>query len=218
MFFTIEGNVGAGKTTLLEYLTTAKFDTPHIVCYEPVDEWMNFKLDSNEKSLFELFYENPKKYAFSFQMMALQSRFEHLRNIIAQNKGKIIICERSFLTDSEVFAKLQHEEGNISDIDYHIYKKWHSFFLDILNPDIRGIIYLNTSPAECMKRIEVRKRKGEEGFSAEYMNKLDKKHKDWLYHQEIAPVFEIDGNNEKAHIDVLAKNIIHYINDLTRIE
>ena len=215
MIFTIEGNVSAGKTTLLEFLAKTKFNIPHIVCYEPVDDWLNFKMDTDEKSLFELFYQDPKKHAFSFQMMALQSRFEHIYKTINENKGKIIICERSFLTDAEIFAKLQYEEGNISDIDYHIYRKWHAFFLNILNPDIRGLIYLNTSPEECMKRISVRNRKGEEDFSKDYMDKLDIKHKNWLYHQEIAPVFEIDGNKDIGHIEILSKCIVEYINDAT---
>ena len=189
--FTIEGNVGAGKTTLLKYFE--ENNPEYFVCYEPVEEWINFKLNPGEKSIFELFYEDKKKYAFVFQMMALQSRFENLQKTIEQNKDKIIICERSIFTDYEVFAKLQKQEGNISDIELHVYEKWHAFFMNMLKPDIRGIIYLQTDPTICIERIHKRNRKGEENCSHVYLEHLHTMHENWLQTQKIAPVLTIDG-------------------------
>jgi len=199
--FTVEGNVGAGKTTLLKQLETATFSRPHVVIYEPVDEWMNFRLEEGDKSLFEMFYEDQKKYAFVFQMMAMQSRYESMQKFMEEHADKIIICERSFLTDCEIFAKLNHREGNISDIELHVYKKWHTFFMKVLKPTIKGIVYLHAEPAVCKERIEKRNRHGEEGFSDLYLEKLHESHEMWLSDQTLAPVERIDASGE---IDVAA--------------
>jgi deoxyadenosine/deoxycytidine kinase len=207
MIFTVEGNVGAGKTTILELLEK---NPNTFISYEPVDDWMGCIPENSDKSLFELFYEDQKKYAFSFQMMALQSRFANLQKAIEENKDKIIICERSFLTDYEVFAKLNNQAGNISNVDLHVYKKWHSFFLNVLKPNIKGIIYLQTSPCVCKERIQKRNRKGEESFQDIYLEKLHTMHEEWLHEQKIAPMIIINGNNNGQ--DAIS-NIVNQINE-----
>lgn len=206
--YTLEGNIGAGKTSLLARLKDVCFSKPHVILFEPVDEWMNFRIEGATKSLFELFYEDRKKYAFAFQMMALQSRFEALRQMITMNDGKIVICERSFLTDCEVFAKLNHEEGNISDVEFDVYKKWHSFLMEVLNPNIKGLVYLQVKPEVCKARIIKRNRKGEEEFSDEYLSKLHNYHETWLTSQTFAPSIYIDGNNI-PDIDAIINFINH---------
>ena len=58
-----------------------------IFLQEPVDEWMNIK-DKNGRSVISLFYEDQKRYAFSFQMMAYISRLQRLQEAFnkAQNE------------------------------------------------------------------------------------------------------------------------------------
>lgn len=59
----IEGNLGAGKTTLLSLL--------NISCIkEPVDEWENLK----GTNILKNYYEDPKRWAFTFQLNAIHSR------------------------------------------------------------------------------------------------------------------------------------------------
>ena len=194
MIFTIEGNIGAGKTTLLEALEKTTFKIPHIVYYEPVDNWMQCRLPGLEesKSLFELYYEDRKKYAFVFQMMALQSRYENMLSAMRESPNTIVFCERSFLTDYEIFAKINNEEGNISDMELHVYKKWHSFFLESIDHVIKGIVYLNTDPEVCKERIQKRNRLGEE-LSDEYLFSLHTKHQKWLSNQTLAPCIHVNG-------------------------
>lgn len=195
MIITFEGNVGAGKTSILNLLEKESFSVPHVVIFEPIEEWMNFNLDGG-KSLFQMFYEDQKKYAFVFQMMALQTRYANMVKAIADNPNTIVLCERSFLTDYEIFAKLNNEEGNISDMELHVYKKWHSFFIDVLNPQIKGIVYLNTPPNICRERITKRNRKGEEDISSAYLDQLHVKHEEWLKNQTLTPCIHIDGLDE----------------------
>lgn len=195
MIFTIEGNIGAGKTTLLKLLEDVKFSVPHVVYYEPVDDWMNFRLPGEDKSLFELYYADQKKYAFVFQMMALQTRYENMLRAMKEGENTIVFCERSFLTDYEIFAKINNDEGNISDMELHVYKKWHSYLLDSLNHKIKGIVYLNTDLAVCKERVQKRNRLGEE-LSEDYLSRLHDKHQEWLKNQTLAPCLHINGDTK----------------------
>ena len=71
--FSIEGNIGSGKSTLFEELKNVYSCIPNIVFLEePVSEWEKIKNKQGEPML-QLFYRDPKKYSFSFQMMAFIS-------------------------------------------------------------------------------------------------------------------------------------------------
>ena len=126
--FSIEGNIGSGKSTLVEILKKSKkniklSNLPIVYLQEPVDQWDKIK-NENGISILEEFYKNPKKWAFSFQMMAYISRLSLLKKTIRENPNSIIITERSTFTDRNVFAKMLYDEKNISHIDYQIYNTW----------------------------------------------------------------------------------------------
>ena len=66
MIFTVEGNIGSGKTTLISQLKDVKFDKPHIVVFEKVDEWSKLK-DNEGQDILSLFYKDKQKYSYIFQ-------------------------------------------------------------------------------------------------------------------------------------------------------
>jgi deoxyadenosine/deoxycytidine kinase len=214
MIFTLEGNIGVGKTTALKvFETQLKFDIPHVVVYEPVDDWLKVKAAGQDKSLFELYYEDKVRYGFVFQMYALQTRFEHLIDTIKANPGKIIICERTPLTDCEIFAKMMYEQGFMSPDEFMVYENWYTFITKLVSPHIRGIIYLRSDPSTCVGRIISRKRNGEDGIQLSYLDNVHKQHEAWLNvgnggngGQSSAsniPRLVLDGNNKDntAHIE-----------------
>ncbi len=59
----IEGNLGAGKSTLLSFLNV---DT----IKQPVDLWENV----GGVNILEKYYDDPKRWGFTFQLNALHSR------------------------------------------------------------------------------------------------------------------------------------------------
>ena len=180
MIFTIEGNIGAGKTTLLTDLASSKFSREHIVMVEPVSSWMDCRNGPDEPSLFELYYKDKTKYAFSFQLMAMHSRAQNLIEMVAASKTKVVICERNFLTDYEIFAKMMHKEGFMNDTEMMVYKQWHGFIMDMVKPLIAGTIYLRADPEVCYDRIAKRGRKGEENIDLKYLYDLHFAHESWL--------------------------------------
>jgi deoxyadenosine/deoxycytidine kinase len=72
----VEGNIGAGKSTWLDMVQSHEGELHEVieVVPEPVDQWQ----DCNGTNLLELFYNNPKKYAFAFQQYVLITRLEQV--------------------------------------------------------------------------------------------------------------------------------------------
>jgi deoxyguanosine kinase len=211
MIFTIEGNIGAGKSSLLKLLEDVKFDIEHVVVYEPVDEWMNAKPDPDGPSIFELYYKDKMRYGFMFQMYALQTRIKHIAEVVNDNPGKIIICERCHLTDYEIFAKMLHEQSIINDSEYFVYKSWYNFMVQTTGAHINGVIYLKVNPDICVKRIIKRNRQGEEAIDIDYIKQLHEQHEHWLgnVNVEKEDVYVVDGNNDG---DVDVHRIINFVN------
>lgn len=206
--FTLEGNIGAGKSTLINLLEHAKFNKKHIVMLEPVDKWLNTRPHPDAPSIFEMYYNDKQKYGFLFQMFALQSRMDHLNKVMQENQDNIIICERCFLTDFEIFASMLHSQKVINDAEYFVYKAWYDFVMSIIQPKIKGIIYLAVEPEICVKRIIQRDRKGEENIDIAYIKQLHKQHESWLNNQEQHPILRVDGNGECQDISP----IIEFVN------
>jgi deoxyadenosine/deoxycytidine kinase len=221
--FSIEGNIGSGKSTLVDILKnfspSIKLDHFEIVYLEePVDEWHKIK-NENGVGILEEFYGNPKKWAFSFQMMAYISRIAILKKTIKKNPHCIIISERSVYTDKNVFAKMLYDEKNISEIDYQIYKKWFDEFVKDLR--ISGLIYVNTSPEKCLERVNKRNRQGE-NIPIEYLTKCGNYHNEWI---ETHPnVLTLNGDidfNEKQTSTILKKwvnNIVKFIDNTESVK
>lgn len=121
--FYIEGNIGVGKTTFItllkEYLQQNLLDSS--IMPEPVDAWLNMK-DCKGKNILQYYYENSKKYGFSFQINAFMTRLEAIEIMKKQNK-KYMIAERSVFTDKNVFTMLNYLDHNINDMELKVYEE-----------------------------------------------------------------------------------------------
>lgn len=203
MILSIEGNIGSGKSTIINFLRFLKSDNI-IFVDEPVSEWQNIKSDN--KNALELFYENQKDNSFWFQVLAYITRLKNLMQAIKDNPNKIIISERSIYTDKYIFAKMLYEKNYISDIEYKTYNYWFDTFKEITNVDV--ILYVNTNPEECMKRIIKRNRDEEvDKISLDYLIDCDKKHKDWI-NSSNSKVVTINGHQSIDNIKEFMKDFI----------
>lgn len=194
----IEGLIGAGKTTLCEILK----ENNHVVAVEPVREW-KVKNGSEEFDVLEYFYKEPKKYACMFQTLALRSRVEQGRNI---THGFVERCVHS----DKVFGGIQHELKNMNDVEYATYLyQYEQAVADTIPVD--GHIYIDASVETCMKRIEKRKRTGEDNIESQYLNLLKKHHDLWLNNgKEQSNVLVLDGEKD-LHVESVRDEIISEI-------
>ena len=81
----IEGNIGSGKSTLIDILKKSNLN--YVFIPEPVSLWNEIK-DHDGTTILERYYQDPKSYAFSFQMMAYISRLNLLKTTVEKNSGR----------------------------------------------------------------------------------------------------------------------------------
>lgn len=184
----IEGNIGSGKSTMLRHLRTNLLNNHDeykiIFVDEPVSSWESIR-DAEGRNMIEKYYENPQKYAFAFQIMALTSRLIYLKNAInnalldEETKKIIIITERSLHTDCYVFAELLQKQKNIEDVCFQIYIQLFNEFSS--NYPVDTIIYVDTPPEICYDRIKKRSRTGEEIISLNYLIQCHEEHQIFIY-------------------------------------
>lgn len=176
----IEGNIACGKSTFLEAIRTRYAGNPRVIFLdEPVDMWQSIR-DKYGVSMLQKFYQDPKKYAFSFQMMAFFTRYELLEKAMKENTDCVIITERSIFTDRYIFAQMLHDSGHIEDVEYQIYLRWFEYFSKFVKID--HMVLLQTDPSISLERVSKRGRPGE-AISLDYLEKCH------AYHQTFVKEF-----------------------------
>lgn len=181
----LDGLIGAGKSTLLTALRAAMPDVEFVE--EPVGAWMTLK-NAEGKSLLELFYEDKRRWAYTFQNCAILTRLRAIRGALASTRKRVIVTERSVLTDRYVFAEMLRASGDIDELEWQLYLQWFDTFATDL--PLRGIIYLTTGVGTSAGRIVMRGRHGEENIPLDYLSALDNQHQRWIASTEL-PVLQI---------------------------
>jgi deoxyadenosine/deoxycytidine kinase len=176
LLVSIEGNIGSGKSTLMNYLRTSHGDYNYVE--EPLATWNTIK-DEKDRNLLEVYYSDPIRWSFTFQVCALLSRFQQLETAMQTQRaaGKldsIFVSERCMDTDAKCFAKMLRAEGNISSLEMAIYDQYFAHVKATAPIRLGGIIYLRSTPEMCAERIRRRSRKGEDLISLDYLTKLDR--------------------------------------------
>lgn len=166
-YVAIEGNIGAGKTSLCNNIS--KIHHNYFIIEEEINGILN------------LFYKNPKKYAFTLQWGMLKSRIYQFNLFQLKRKfdpDLIYLNDRSVLGDY-VFAIHNYHLGNLSNKELDVYEETLHGNLDNLSlipyvtePDI--FVYLNTDPNICKHRVEnIRKNNYENDIDLAYYVGID---------------------------------------------
>lgn len=174
----VAGMVGIGKTTLAKALAGR-------MGYRTSLE----KVDGNP--YLNAFYEDFKRWAFHLQIYFLGERFKEHRQIWESPAG--FIQDRSIYEDTDIFARMHFENGNMSRTDYETYT---SLFQAMVmapyfhHPDL--LIYLHGSPDAAIRRIRWRGRQAEEGTPAEYWREMHGRYEKWIADFTACPILKID--------------------------
>lgn len=155
----VEGNIGAGKSTFLSYCA-AKTDI--LVLPEPVEKWRNL----NGANVLRHYYDDPNCWAIPFQLYAGLTIMDHY----AYETGhRLKLIERSLLSARHVFlAHMKRHDtiepamGHIMDVFYDRAAMEH-----VNNP--HAIVYLRTTPAIALARLQGRGRSAESAVSLRYI-------------------------------------------------
>lgn len=197
----IEGNIGSGKSTFLQLLKENIKDV--LFLDEPVEEWNSIK-DISGITILENYYRDPKKYAFSFQIMAYISRLTLLKRAIESKKYDIIITERCLYTDRNVFCKMLYDDDIINLMDYTIYNKWFDEFSELM--ENVHYVYLKTDPFVSNNRVIKRSRKGEE-IDLNYLIKCNDYHDNWLNTEKNVTIIDANVDNKETDLNIWINSI-----------
>ena len=192
-YISIEGNIGSGKSTALSNLEK-EVDT--FIFKEPLACWGNW---------LEKYYQNPKKYCFSFQLKILICFYEMIMNNYIN--GKDIVSERCPESSKIIFAQMAFEDGNMDADEYTLYNQ----YCKLLNYKPTCYIYIKTPPNLCFERMNQRGRIEESEVNLEYLEKLHQQHeKVFVENQDQlnCPVYIIDGTENPEIVRSKVKQII----------
>ena len=218
--YIIEGNIGAGKST---FLKLAEKYLPHVsIALEPLHNWQK---QVYGQSLLSNFYQDPKRWAYTLETLAMMCRVrEHMneQHVIQLQYNRIRLIERSIYSGHYCFTKNSYESGFLSTLEWNIYKQWFSFLIPGKCQPLRGFIYLNVDPEIAYQRIKKRNRLSEKKLTLAYLRNIDQRHKDFLINKvdilpelENIPMLVLNCNNEfeknekqlQNHLDALQKFI-----------
>lgn len=181
----LAGTIGAGKSSLAkalgEHLGTDVF-------YEAVDN----------NPVLDLYYENPKKYAFLLQIYFLNKRFESIK---AAYKDDNNVLDRSIFED-ELFLTLNYKQGNVTKTELDIYKELLDNMMEELDgmpkkrPDL--LIYIDVTFEKMLERIKRRGRSFEQIDSHpelyDYYQLVHGEYPKWYDNYDFSPKMRITGD------------------------
>jgi deoxyadenosine/deoxycytidine kinase len=183
IIISIEGNIGVGKSTFIEKILINNFDDCEKVS-EPVELWKTIT-DENNKNILQIFYEDKKRWAYSFQNIACITRMMKIEETVRTSNKKYIFLDRSLGTDYNVFEKMLYDNGDINEIEHKMYNLWCSFYTNyVRNNNKIFYIYLKSDPKICLERINKRNRIEEKSITIDYLEKLNEYHDNWLLNSE----------------------------------
>lgn len=175
---TIAGTVGVGKSTMTRALAAALgFKTS----LERVDD--NPYLSN--------FYHDFERWAFHLQIYFLAERFKEQKRIFESGGG--YIQDRSIYEDTGIFAKMQYDNGSMSDTDYHTYSDlFEAMVMTPYFPRPDVLIYLEGSLDDVVARIHKRGRPAEQETPASYWRELYERYHEWINGFDLCPVIRVN--------------------------
>jgi deoxyadenosine/deoxycytidine kinase len=183
MHIAVAGNIGSGKSTLTALLAKyygweARFEA---VDYNPY---------------LEDFYHDIARWSFNLEVYFLKQRFKDLLDIA--HADHTVIQDRSIFEGVYVFTANNYAMGNLSDRDFETYMElFDSMMMAVQYPDL--MIYLRASVPHLVANIQKRGRDYEQGIQLEYLQGLNERYEDFIYHKYKGKVLTV----EKDEIDFL---------------
>lgn len=195
MYIAIEALIGAGKSTLVSKLAERDSLMPF---FEPVDA----------NPFLNLYYEDPKRWAYAMQVNLLAVRYKmsleaHLRSL----RGETCVLDRSIYGDA-AFALVQKWDGYFTDAEFESYVKMHELLVpQLAYPDM--ILYLEIAPEDVVERIKKRARDCEAGLPLEYLKKLNEAYQIVLTQlSQHTKIIRIDANPDAETVYQTVKKAI----------
>lgn len=176
MHIAIAGNIGSGKSTLTAMLARHYGWEAR---YEAVDH----------NPYLEDYYRDIGRWSFNMEVYFLKERF---RDLIAIAQAQhTVVQDRTIFEGVYVFMQNNKEMGNLSDRDYDTFMELFSQMMEVVRlPDL--MIYLRASVPHLVGNIQQRGRGYEQTMKLEYLENLNRRYDDFIYHKYKGRVMTLD--------------------------
>ena len=191
----LEGNIGAGKTTVGKTLAASGVFG---FVEEPTQAWR----EGFASNMLQLFYQDPHRWAFTFQVCAFNTRAKTWSEVLAMTDHSRVVLERSIFCDRHVFAENCYRTGLMSLTEYQLYCGMWEFLVSNYCVQPNMILYLRTPAEVCLRRIRDRARAEEGGLALGYLLQLQRLHDEWLLKEPRAIL--LDGEHRWTADEILA--------------
>lgn len=179
MHIAVAGNIGSGKTTLTTMLAKHYGWKPQ------------FESVINNPYL-EDYYKDIQRWSLNLEIYFLKERFKDMLEL--KKSDEDIIQDRSIFEGVYVFAYNNKEQGNMSEIDFKTYMDlFHLMMSFTKEPDL--MIYLHASVPHLVSHIQMRGRDYEQSISLDYLQGLNERYDDFIYHHYKGRVLTIEVDN-----------------------
>ena len=183
MHIAIAGNIGSGKSTLTRLLAKHYGWEPR---FEAVDH----------NPYLEDYYRDIHRWSFNLEVYFLKERFRDL--IAISQTDHTIIQDRTIFEGVYVFMANNKAMGHLSDRDYATYMELFEQMMSVVRlPDL--MIYLRASVPYLVGNIQQRGRDYEQSMQLEYLQNLNDRYDDFIYHKYKGRVMTV----EKDQLDFI---------------
>lgn len=178
MHIAIAGNIGSGKTTLTRMLAK------HYGWETRLEKVIG-------NPYLEDYYRDMRRWSFNMEVYFLKERFRDILDI--EKSERTIIQDRSIFEGVYIFAKNNHLQGTISDLDFNTYMELFEQMMSIVKlPDL--MIYLRADINHLVANIQKRGRDYEQSIKLDYLKGLNKQYEEFITKEYQGRVLTIDVN------------------------
>ena len=179
MHIAVAGNIGSGKSTLTRLLAKhygweARFEA----------------VDHNP--YLEDYYRDIYRWSFNLEVYFLKERFRDLIDIAKADHT--IIQDRTIYEGVYVFMANNKAMGHLSDRDYETYMELFEQMMTVVRPP-ELMIYLRASVPHLVGNIQKRGREYEQTIQLEYLQNLNDRYNNFIYHRYKGRVMTIEKDN-----------------------
>ena len=179
MHIAVAGNIGSGKSTLTKMLAKHYGWEPR---YEAVEH----------NPYLEDYYRDIHRWSFNLEVYFLKERFRDLLAIAEADHT--IIQDRTIYEGVYVFMQNNKAMGNLSERDYLTYMELFEQMMSMVRvPDL--MIYLRASVPHLVGNIQKRGRDYEQTIQLDYLQNLNERYEDFIYHKYPGQVMTIEKDN-----------------------
>lgn len=166
---------------------------------EPVEQW-------REAGLLKALYTGEVQ-SLAFQLIALASRKGLLDEAKKDPKNRLVVTERSYLSDKGVFAKL-----NLDEMNFKWYDLAYQNLMELNRSNVEIVVIYLDVPLDGLKdRIKKRNRPEEQDLmNGDYLSNLSQAHEDWFSSLE-SEKYRVDASLSE---DIVKEEVLKLVSDL----